>query len=109
MHYTAMAALRVRAAPDLYVNSSGTASAVAFLLPLIIGISTVGFILSAVISQSPTAAEMVAETKLMHGLSMVAQYDPTAPPTPPQRRAPSAWETEQGSLFRDNRGAHRQE
>ena len=76
MHYTAMAALRVQNSPDLFVNTTGTASAVAFLLPLIIGISSVGFILSAVISLSPTAAEMVAETRLMQGLNMAPQYDP---------------------------------
>jgi NO-binding membrane sensor protein with MHYT domain len=111
MHYTAMAALRVRSAPDLYVNSSQTASAVAFLLPLIIGISAVGFILSAVISLSPTAAEMVAETKLMEGLSLAAQYEPTATRVPAQRRAPSGWQNEPppDSLFRDNHGGTRRQ
>ena len=109
MHYTAMAALRVQNSPDLFVNTTGTASAVAFLLPLIIGISSVGFILSAVISLSPTAAEMVAETRLMQGLNMAPQYDPAAPVVPAQRRQPAGLDNEAGSLFRDNRGSHRRD
>jgi hypothetical protein len=105
-----MVALRVQPAPDLYVSSAGTASAVAFLLPLILGISCVGFILSAVISLSPTAAEMVADTKLMQGMSTAAHYDPAAARLPAPRREPTRSENEhQGSLFRDTRGTHRQE
>lgn len=103
MHYTAMAALRVQSAPDLFVNSSATASAVAFLLPLIIGISTVGFILSAVISLSPTAAEMVAEAKLMQGMNIAQNNHVVAP------RSHRRVDHEPGSLFRDNRGARRDE
>jgi NO-binding membrane sensor protein with MHYT domain len=107
MHYTAMAALRVQAAPDLYVSTAGTASAVAFLLPLIVGISSVGFILSAVIALSPTAGEMVEEARLMQGLSMAGRYDPAAPPAPPvaaHRRPQPEWDREPGGLFRDRRG-----
>ena len=80
MHYTAMAALRVYIAPGLAVSTSATASASAFLLPLILGLSSVGFIFSAVISLSPTAAEIMEEDELMKRIGRAAQYEPQARP-----------------------------
>src|SRR3984957_4534981 len=65
MHYTGMAALRVYPAPGLTVNTSATASALAFLLPLILGLSMIGLIFSTVIALSPTAAEILEEGALM--------------------------------------------
>ena len=65
MHYTGMAALRVHAAGGPAVTAPASASAAAFLLPLILGISCIGFIFSAVIALSPTATEMLAEADLM--------------------------------------------
>jgi hypothetical protein len=75
-----MAALHVAAAPGLVVSTSATASAGGFLLPLILGLSTVGFIFSAVIALSPTAAEIVEEDELMKriGQSQAARYEPKA-------------------------------
>jgi len=80
MHYTGMAALRVQAAPGLAVNTSATASAGAFLLPLILGLCSIGFIFSAVIAVSPTAAEIFEEDELMKriGQSQAARYEPQA-------------------------------
>ena len=80
MHYTGMAALRVQAAPGLAVNTSATASAGAFLLPLILGLCSIGFIFSAVIAVSPTAAEIFEEGELMKriGQSQAARYEPQA-------------------------------
>jgi NO-binding membrane sensor protein with MHYT domain len=108
MHYTAMAALQVKAAPHNLVSTAATASAVGFLLPLILGISTVGFILCAVISLSPTAAEMVADAKLMQGMSLASRY---AAPTgdSAQRRAPSARDGEHPDPVRGNHAARRPE
>ena len=63
MHYTGMAAVQAHAAPGLVVNTADTASATAFLLPLILGLSGVGFIFSAIIALSPTAAEIVEEER----------------------------------------------
>jgi NO-binding membrane sensor protein with MHYT domain len=65
MHYTGMAAVQAHAAPGLVVSTADTASATAFLLPLILGLSGVGFIFSALIALSPTAAEIVEESELM--------------------------------------------
>jgi hypothetical protein len=57
------------------VSTADTASASGFLLPLIIGLGSLGFIFSAVIALSPTAAEIVEENALMQriGQSQMAQ------------------------------------
>jgi NO-binding membrane sensor protein with MHYT domain len=75
MHYTGMAAVRAQAAPGLVVSTADTASATGFLLPLILGLSGIGFVFSAVIALSPTAAEIVEENELMKriGQSQAAQ------------------------------------
>jgi NO-binding membrane sensor protein with MHYT domain len=112
MHYTGMAALRVTADPGLAVSTSASASAGAFLLPLIIGLSSIGFIFSAVIALSPTAAEIVEETALMQRIgqsqmtqsqmtqSQAARYEPNGQPNG-QGHQPG--EEEPGSLFRPRR------
>jgi NO-binding membrane sensor protein with MHYT domain len=76
MHYTGMAALRVYPAPGVPVSTSATASALAFLLPLILGLSMVGFIFSTVIALSPTAAEILEEGELMARIAQTSQYEP---------------------------------
>ena len=76
MHYTGMAAVHAQAAdPGLVVSTADTASASGFLLPLILGLSSLGFIFSAVIALSPTAAEIVEEDALMRriGQSQMAR------------------------------------
>jgi NO-binding membrane sensor protein with MHYT domain len=80
MHYTGMAALRVYPAPGVTVGTSGTASALAFLLPLILGLSMVGFIFSTVIALSPTAAEIFEEGELMARIARTSQVEPQAGP-----------------------------
>ncbi|MGO8895819.1 MAG: MHYT domain-containing protein [Streptosporangiaceae bacterium] len=109
MHYTGMAALRVQAAPGLAVNTSATASAGAFLLPLILGLCSIGFIFSAVIAVSPTAAEIFEEDELMKriGQSQAARYEPQAwqAPQPGQAHPGQAQSGREdpGSLFRPHR------
>ena len=118
MHYTGMAALRISPAPGLIVNTSATASASAFLLPLILSLSGIGFIFSAVIALSPTAAEIFEEAELMNRIGQGPQYDPYAPPrgapqaasaapppaaAPPRSAAESQPSAEPGSLFRPAR------
>jgi NO-binding membrane sensor protein with MHYT domain len=108
MHYTGMAALQVYADPGLTATAQGGVSAGAFLLPLLMGISSLAFILSIVISLAPTAAEMVEEAGLM---ARIGRPGPQGPPpnrrqrqdggrsereaSPEQEAAP-----EPGSLFR---------
>jgi NO-binding membrane sensor protein with MHYT domain len=111
MHYTGMAAVRAQAAaPGLVVSTADTASAAGFLLPLILGLSTIGFIFSAVIALSPTAAEIVEEDELMKriGQSQAARYEPRAwqATASPAARASSPYQAgqgEEGSLFRSHR------
>jgi NO-binding membrane sensor protein with MHYT domain len=97
MHYTAMAAVRAYAAPGLTVTTSATASATGFLLPLILGLSSIGFIFSAVVALSPTAAEIFEEDEVMTRIaqSQAARYEPLARPDPAQP----------GSVFRPQRPA----
>jgi hypothetical protein len=84
---------------------------VAFLLPLIIGISCTGFIFSAVIALSPTAAEMVAEADLMARLGVRAPDVHTAQREhrPHQYDSGQAGRPEPGSLFRDHRSIGQQD
>jgi len=111
MHYTGMAALLVHATAGPAVTAQDSASAVAFLLPLIIGISCTGFIFSAVIALSPTAAEMLAEADLMARLGAGAPDISTAQ----RERQPRPYDSGQigrpqpGSLFRDHRSVRQQD
>jgi hypothetical protein len=111
MHYTGMAALRVHATAGPALTAPASASAAAFLLPLIIGISCIGFIFSAVIALSPTAAEMLAEADLMARLGAGAPHVQTAL----RERQPQAYDSGQagrpqpGSLFRDHRSVRQQD
>jgi NO-binding membrane sensor protein with MHYT domain len=101
MHYTGMAALHVQAAPGLAVSYAATAGAEAFLLPLILGLSSAGFIFSAVISLAPTAAEMVEEAQLMERIGRSVPAQPSALPGAQLRpgRPGQPAESEPGSLF----------
>jgi NO-binding membrane sensor protein with MHYT domain len=111
MHYTGMAALRVHATVGPAVTAPLSASAAAFLLPLIVGISCIGFIFSAVIALSPTAAEMLAEADLMARLGS----RPADMHTAQRERQPQARDSGQvgrpqpGSLFRDHRSVRQQD
>jgi NO-binding membrane sensor protein with MHYT domain len=80
MHYTGMAALSVRPTPGASVSTTLTAGAAAFLVPLIIGICAVGFILSAVIALSPTAAEMFEEAQLQQRIGRQPHHQHRALP-----------------------------
>ncbi|MGB6456022.1 MAG: MHYT domain-containing protein [Streptosporangiaceae bacterium] len=105
MHYTGMAALLVHATAGGAVAAPDSASAVAFLLPLVIGISCIGFIFSTVIALSPTAAEMLAEADLMARLGARAP-DMHAARRERQHQAHDSGQTgspQPGSLFRDER------
>ena len=65
MHYTGMAALRVQAAPGGGMSAMGSgASGLAFLMPLIVGITAVTFILTAMITLGPTEAEIREDAAL---------------------------------------------
>jgi NO-binding membrane sensor protein with MHYT domain len=84
MHYTGMAAMHVFAAPAAAGMLMGGASATAFLLPLILGISVLTFIVTATIALSPTDTEIRAEGELMSRIAArAAAEQPPAPALPP--------------------------
>jgi hypothetical protein len=98
------------------VSTAGTASASGFLLPLILGLSSLGFIFSAVIALSPTAAEIVEEGELMRriGMGQATRYEPPSPPAqqaqqaPPAQSARPAWSARQGNGYPGNGNGHPQ-
>lgn len=61
MHYTGMAAMRVLADPKVGMAGMSGASAVSFIVPLLIGISLLTFALTLTISLSPTEDEIAAD------------------------------------------------
>jgi NO-binding membrane sensor protein with MHYT domain len=65
MHYTGMAAMHVYATTGGMAGMQGGASATSFLLPLIFGISILTLVLTAVISLSPTEAELRKDAELI--------------------------------------------
>ena len=70
MHYTGMAAMRMYPATTsggMLMTGTG-ATAVNFLMPLVIGISVVAFILTATLALSPDNEEIRAEQELMERL-----------------------------------------
>jgi NO-binding membrane sensor protein with MHYT domain len=70
MHYTGMAALRVQAAPGGGMAAMGSgATGMAFLLPLILGITAVTFVLTAIITLAPTEAEIREDAALMERIA----------------------------------------
>jgi NO-binding membrane sensor protein with MHYT domain len=74
MHYTGMAAMRVQAAPEGGMASmGGGASASAFLLPLILGITILTFLVTAIVTLAPTEAEIRAEADLMERIAKRAE------------------------------------
>jgi NO-binding membrane sensor protein with MHYT domain len=90
MHYTGMAAMHVYAAHGAGAMDMGGASASAFLLPLIIGVSVLTFVLTATIALSPTDAEISADAELMRRIdSFRSQAPDSVVPADGRRRSPS--------------------
>jgi NO-binding membrane sensor protein with MHYT domain len=74
MHYTGMAALSISPAPGGGMAAmGGGAGATSFLLPLILGISILAFLLTAVVTLAPSEAEMREEAELMARINRLSQ------------------------------------
>jgi hypothetical protein len=73
------------------VSTADTAGATAFLLPLILGLSGVGFIFSAIIALSPTAAEIMEEGELMKRIGQSQAAQSQAVQSQAGRREPQGW------------------
>jgi len=73
MHYTGMAALHVRPAPGGGMAAMGSGvGAIAFLLPLILGISIVAFLVTAIVTLAPTEAEIREDAALMERIARLS-------------------------------------
>jgi NO-binding membrane sensor protein with MHYT domain len=74
MHYTGMAAMHVRAAPGGGMASmGGGASGSAFLLPLILGITVLTFLVTAIVTLAPTEAEIREDAALMDRIAELSE------------------------------------
>ena len=104
MHYTGMAAMRVSPGS----MSAMGCTAASFLVPLLLGISLVTFVLTIIISLSPTEEEIKADALLQHrmdtefsadrGVVRIGTPGQTAPRPPLPDRPDGA-----GNLFRPSR------
>ena len=74
MHYTGMAALHVYHAPSGGMLAMGAGvSATSFLLPLILGISILTFLVTAIVTMAPTAEEMREDAALMERIATLSK------------------------------------
>ena len=75
MHYTGMAAMRVFPAQ---MSSMGGSTGGSFLVPLLLGITLVTFVLTLILSLSPTEAEIQTDALLQSRLDALSTADPRA-------------------------------
>jgi NO-binding membrane sensor protein with MHYT domain len=74
MHYTGMAAMQLRAAPGAGMAAMGSgASAESFLLPLILGITILTFLVTAIVTLAPTEAEIREDAALMERITRLSE------------------------------------
>jgi NO-binding membrane sensor protein with MHYT domain len=71
MHYTGMAAMKINAPAPGTIMATAGASAEGFLLPLILGISILAFVLTALIALSPSEEEIRAEAALTERIAQL--------------------------------------
>jgi len=83
MHYTAMEALHMWPAGTTggMNMAGGGATAVGFLLPLLIGISILAFIMTATIALSPSSDEMREDAELLQRIAATQNGPYVAPPS----------------------------
>jgi NO-binding membrane sensor protein with MHYT domain len=85
MHYTGMAAMQVHS--KTMVMSGPGASPVAFLVPLLIGISLITFILSLTISLSPSEEEIHADAAIRRQIEEMQHREANPNPAPHHGRS----------------------
>ncbi len=96
MHYTGMAAMHLfRPGPGGGMEmAGGGATALGFLLPLLIGISVLSFILTATLALSPNDAEIRADAALLerieHARGELARQGVAVPPSPVSQQLPGS-------------------
>ena len=93
MHYTGMAAMRVTMGS---MSAMGGAAAISFLVPLLVGLTIVTFVVTMVISLSPTEDEIHEDARMQDRIATQAAARPAQPQQPQQRQqpvTPSPWMT----------------
>ena len=86
MHYTGMAALHVFSTPGRgMLGMGGGVGATSFLLPLILGISVLTFLVTAIVTLAPTPEEIREDAALMERINTLSKNLDEAP----RHRAPS--------------------
>ena len=102
MHYTGMAALQIDSAPGAgMLSMGGGVSATSFLLPLILGISVLTFLVTAVVTLAPTPEEIREDAALMERISRLSNELGQAP-APPARGSKSVTAGDRSAWDRPN-------
>ena len=93
MHYTGMAAMRVSMAS---MSAMSGAAAISFLVPLLVGLTIVTFVVTMVISLSPSEDEIHEDARMRDRIATQVAAQPAQPQQPQQRQqpvTPSPWMT----------------
>ena len=93
MHYTGMAAMRVSMGS---MSAMSGAAAISFLVPLLVGLTIVTFVVTMVISLSPSEDEIHEDARMRDRIATQVVAQPAQPQQPQQRQqpvTPSPWMT----------------
>jgi len=90
MHYTGMAAMRVHAG-TMAGMAGGGASPVAFLFPLVLGISVLTVIMTLTITMSPSEEEIREDIAMRQRIEELQQRAASGEQRPPQRSGGIRW------------------
>jgi hypothetical protein len=93
MHYTGMAAMRVSMGS---MSGMSGAAAISFLVPLLVGLTIVTFVVTMVISLSPSEDEIHEDARMRDRIATQVAAQPAQPQQPQQRQqpvTPSPWMT----------------
>ena len=93
MHYTGMAAMRVSMGS---MSAMSGAAAISFLVPLLVGLTIVTFVVTMVISLSPSEDEIHEDARMRDRIATQVAAQPAQPQQPQQRQqpvTPSPWMT----------------
>ncbi len=91
MHYTGMAAMRVHAGAMGMNMSGGGASPVAFLFPLVLGISVLTVIMTLTITMSPSEEEIREDIAMRERMELLQQRAANGEQRPRQRSGGIRW------------------
>jgi NO-binding membrane sensor protein with MHYT domain len=91
MHYTGMAAMHVFADANASMPMPGGATPVAFLFPLLLGISVLTLVLTLTITMSPSEEEIREDIAMRERMELLQQRAANPEPRPRQRSGGIRW------------------